>query len=92
MASLDVRDFYCVKCGAKDGTIVPCHYSGDRKALYGKGLATKVCDLLVAALCYKCHKYMDGEHRLNKLEHSELFLHLIALTLVQADQLGYRLA
>lgn len=69
----------CVRCGAQDGTIVPAHYSGFRKHTYGAGTGIKVDDRLTADLCGVCHEYMDSV-RIDDIQHSEEFLHLIFLT------------
>lgn len=73
----------CVKCGRKDGTVVAAHYFGPRRGTYGGGLGIKVHDFLVAHLCGKCHLEMDqlSRDKNHRWEHSEEFLHYIALTL-----------
>jgi hypothetical protein len=75
----------CVRCGAQDGTVVPAHYSGFRKFRYGRGLAMKVDDRLVANLCRTCHETMDTV-RTDDVAHSEEFLHLIALTIIDDSE------
>lgn len=80
------RDRSCVRCGKCDGTIVAAHYTGARRGLYGGGISIKVHDYLIAHLCGVCHEIMDrlfreaGEDKERLWEHSEEFLHLIALT------------
>ena len=74
----------CVRCGAEDGTIVPAHYSGFRKGLYGSGMGAKVDDRLTADLCRKCHAYMDAV-RIDDTHHSEEFLHLIIMSMLNRD-------
>jgi hypothetical protein len=72
----------CVRCGANDGTIVGAHYTGPRRLTYGGGHSIKVHDYLLAHLCGHCHEYMDrlSRDKAKRWEHSEEFLHLIALT------------
>lgn len=45
-------------CSGQD-TVVPCHL--DRTI--GKGMGTKVSDLMVAAGCARCHDILDGRDR-----------------------------
>lgn len=75
----------CVQCGKKDGTIVGAHYSGARRGAYGGGMGIKVHDFLIAHLCVECHRTLDtlSVSKDDRWEHSELFLHLIALTLAR---------
>jgi hypothetical protein len=90
-----MEGFPCVNCGKRDGTVVPAHYSGDRKSHYGHGMRKKVSNILCAALCMECHQFFDRPDiwglYYNKLEHSELFLHLIALTLCYLEKEGYNI-
>ena len=51
-----VREAYCMKCGAKDGTIVAAHSNQLRD---GKGRGIKAHDYRIAALCYRCHMNLD---------------------------------
>lgn len=82
----------CVLCGAEDGTVVSAHYSGLRKHELGGGRGLKVHDLLVADLCYRCHTRMDNYEQVNsyqdQIERSELFLALIARTLLRRVSQG----
>ena len=79
----------CVFCGARDGTVVACHYTGQRQHLYGKGKSIKGHDCLTADLCVRCHAYFDQPtNDKTKDERSEEFLHCIALTLVRRMQRG----
>lgn len=73
----------CVRCGKQDQTVVAAHYTGGRRTMYGGGLGIKVHDFLVAHLCGSCHLYMDqlSRDKERRWEHSEEFLHYIALTL-----------
>lgn len=73
----------CVKCGNKDDTVVAAHYTGARRHAYGGGIGIKVHDFLVAHLCGRCHLEMDqlSRDKERRWEHSEEFLHYIALTL-----------
>ena len=75
-----IGELPCVRCGADDGTIVGCHYSGDLQHLLGKGMGSKCTDAAVAALCYKCHSHMDTYQDGNTAERSEEFLYLIIIT------------
>lgn len=74
----------CVRCGSMKG-VVGAHYTGARRLAYGGGYGIKVHDFLIAHLCEECHRWMDSLSRdKRKLwEHSEEFLHLIALTLAR---------
>jgi hypothetical protein len=84
------RDQPCVRCGIQDGTVVGCHYTGARRHAYGGGLSIKVWDFLIAHLCANCHRYMDtlSRDKYKAWEHSEEFLHVIALTLAQLFERG----
>lgn len=68
-----------------DGTVVGCHYTGVRRGAYGGGFGIKVHDFMIAHLCAACHREMDtlSKDKSKKWEHSEEFLHYIALTLVR---------
>lgn len=75
---------HCVRCGSKLG-VVGCHYTGARRLAYGGGLGIKVWDFLIAHLCEECHRWMDtlSRDKERRWEHSEEFLHCIALTLAR---------
>lgn len=62
-----------------------CHYTGVRRDLFGGGFGIKVSDLIHARLCQECHLYMDtlSRNKDMKYDHSEEFLTLCALTLIQ---------
>ena len=82
------KDRSCVSCGADNGTVVRCHYSGMRQHQYGKGRGIKGHDLIAADLCNKCHAKYDqykvgsGDTQYQKdIDHSERFLHCVVLTL-----------
>lgn len=79
----------CVRCGGIQG-VVGCHYTGARRLAYGGGYGIKVHDFLIAHLCARCHREMDQSSRdkARKYEHSEEFLHLIALTLIRLFHQG----
>jgi hypothetical protein len=79
----------CVRCGGSDG-VVGCHYTGARRLAYGGGFGIKVHDFLIAHLCAACHRQMDQSSRdkARKYEHSEEFLHLVALTLIRLFHKG----
>lgn len=51
-----VREAYCMRCGAQDGTVVAAHSNQLRD---GKGRGLKAHDYRIAALCYKCHMKLD---------------------------------
>ncbi len=74
----------CVRCGATEG-VVGCHYTGVRRLSYGGGFGIKVHDFLIAHLCAGCHREIDqlSRDKDRKYEHSEEFLHLIALTWIR---------
>lgn len=74
------RDQSCVRCGANDGTVVLCHYTGLRQHQYGKGRGLKPDDHMAAELCVACHREMDTPQASKSVEASEEWLHLIALT------------
>ena len=84
----------CVNCGCNDGTTVRAHYQGMRSGLYGKGRGIKPHDCLTADLCVKCHTIFDShfknQHKRleDKIDHSEQFLHCIAMTIVRDIQDG----
>lgn len=80
----------CVRCGNIDGTVVGAHYSGARRLAYGGGFGIKVHDFLIAHLCSQCHRDMDqlSRDKARQYEHSEEFLHLIALTLIRLFHKG----
>jgi hypothetical protein len=46
----------CQNCGADDGTIVPAH---SNSSVHGKGAHRKSDDLFHAALCCRCHRWLD---------------------------------
>jgi hypothetical protein len=73
----------CVRCGAKDGTVVPCHYTGLRQHTYGKGHRIKCTDVATADLCSTCHVYFDQPTERKSVERSEEFLHCILLTVIR---------
>lgn len=84
-----IGELPCVRCGAMDGTIVAAHYCGDYQHLLGKGMGSKVTDVAVAALCYKCHCEMDQYKDGNTTERSEEFLYLITITHEALFKAGY---
>jgi hypothetical protein len=79
----------CVRCGNTIG-VVGAHYTGARRLAYGGGLGTKVHDFMIAHLCQGCHEHMDrlSREKEKRWEHSEEFLHLIALTLMRLCSRG----
>lgn len=71
----------CVRCGhPSDGSIVPAHYFGPRRDALGGGMAHKASDAACAALCGRCHAWMDAYKDGNTWERSEEFLFLVVLT------------
>jgi transcription elongation factor Elf1 len=84
------RDQACVRCSKQDGSTVLAHYTGPRRHAYGGGFGIKCHDSIGAWLCGVCHKWMDTESRDKsaKWEHSEEFLHLVALTVRRMWELG----
>jgi hypothetical protein len=75
------KDEPCVRCGSREG-VVGAHYTGVRRLAYDGGMSQKVWDFMIAHLCAACHTYMDrlSRDKHSAWEHSEEFLHLIALT------------
>lgn len=54
---LDIaRGMVCSGCGADDGTIVMAHSNASE---HGKGKGLKSHDCFVAALCFRCHTWLD---------------------------------
>jgi len=80
----------CVRCGARDGTVVLAHYSGVRRHAYGGGLGAKVHDAVAAHLCGACHAWLDtlSKDKAGRWEHSEEMLHCVALTLIRLIERG----
>lgn len=85
------KDQACVACGARDGTVVLCHYFGPRRHSYGGGMGHKGHDLIGAHLCRVCHEDMDRNNRskASRWESSEIFLHYCALTLIRLHEQGH---
>lgn len=85
------RDQKCIRCGKHDETTVGAHYTGVRRHSYGGGMGRKVSDLAIAHLCMDCHSYMDtlSRDKEQRWEHSELFLHLILLTILRLEEQGH---
>lgn len=84
------RDQPCVRCGLNDGTTVAAHYTGVRRGSYGGGFGIKSADCIHAALCSGCHAYMDtlSRNKATAFDHSEQFLHLVALTIIRLFERG----
>lgn len=80
----------CVACGAQDGTVVLAHYFGARRHNYGGGMAHKGHDAVAAWLCARDHERMDrlAKDKAKRWEHSEEFLHYVALTWIQLIDQG----
>jgi hypothetical protein len=79
----------CVRCGGTQG-VIGCHYTGVRRLAYGGGFGIKVHDFLIAHLCAQCHRDLDqlSRNKAQRFEHSEEFLHLIAVTLIRLFHQG----
>jgi hypothetical protein len=75
----------CVRCKRQIEGVVAAHYTGVRREAFGGGLSIKCSDLIHARLCQECHLEMDTLSRNKdlKFDHSEQFLTLCALTLIQ---------
>ena len=75
----------CVRCGSNDGTTVLAHYTGARRLAYRGGFGIKVNDWIGAHLCGLCHRHMDtlSRDKEKRWEHSEEFLHCVALTILR---------
>lgn len=78
----------CVRCGARDGTVVLAHYTGWRQAAFGKGRGCKGSDLIGAHLCMDCHEYFDRPAARKSIEVSEEFLFLVCLTVIRLQSRG----
>jgi hypothetical protein len=75
----------CVRCGRQVEGVVACHYTGVRREVFGGGFGTRVSDLIHARMCQDCHVYVDTLSRNKEMRygHSEEFLTLCAMTLIQ---------
>lgn len=75
----------CVKCGRQIEGVVAAHYTGVRREAFGGGLSIKVSDVIHARLCGECHLEMDtlSRNKALRYDHSEQFLALCFLTLIQ---------
>ena len=80
----------CIRCGADDGTVVAAHYTGYRRLELGGGFGIKVADCAHAALCMRCHQFMDqtGRDKSRQIEHSEEFLLLCVKTAMRLYDQG----
>ena len=47
----------CQSCGCQDGTVVMAH---SNSAIHGKAKGMKAHDCYVAALCHRCHSWLDS--------------------------------
>lgn len=85
------RNEPCVHCGKLiEGETVGAHYTGVRQGDYGRGIGQKAHDYLIAHLCADCHVLMDtiSKSKEDRWEHSERFLHAIALTWARLFERG----
>jgi len=75
----------CVKCGREIEGVVAAHYTGCRREAFGGGFGIKCSDLIHARLCGECHLWIDtlSRNKESRYDHSEQFLTLCALTLIQ---------
>lgn len=75
----------CIRCKRQIEGVVGAHYTGVRREALGGGYGAKVSDLIHARLCQECHLEMDTLSRNKEMryDHSEQFLTLCALTLIQ---------
>ena len=75
----------CVKCGRQIEGVVAAHYTGVRREAFGGGYGIKCSDLIHARLCQECHLWTDtlSRNKEARYDHSEQFLTLCALTLIQ---------
>lgn len=75
----------CVKCGRLVEGVIAAHYTGVRREAFGGGFGIKCSDLIHARLCQECHLEMDtlSRDKDSRYDHSEQFLTLCALTLIQ---------
>lgn len=57
----------CQNCGADDGTVCAAHRNES------KGMALKVSDAMVAALCHKCHFELDNGKNMTREERRDMW-------------------
>ena len=81
----------CIRCKRQIEGVVAAHYTGVRREAFGGGLGIKVSDLIHARLCQVCHTYMDtlSRDKEARFDHSEQFLTLVAMTLIQLVDEGF---
>ena len=82
------RDQSCINCGVKDSTVVGAHLQGMRASAFGKGIASKCHDWVLADLCSRCHAAFDNygisefdDKTTRAIDHSEQFLFCILKTI-----------
>lgn len=78
------KDRDCIRCGAKDGTVVRAHYCGLGQQRLGKGRGIKPHDFASACLCRTCHEQFDGYAQPNDYERAWEFL-LLCLLEIERD-------
>lgn len=77
----------CLICGKP--VAGNAHYTGMLQMLFGKGIAEKCHNLLVALLCDECHKMFDSiAHGRKSLEASHEFMKCILLSLIRRYEAG----
>ena len=89
------RDQSCINCGVYDGTVVGAHLQGMRGSSFGRGIASKAHDWVLADLCARCHSAFDNygisaydDKTFRSIDHSEQFLFCILKTIERRIEQG----
>lgn len=89
------RDQSCINCGVLDGSVVGAHLQGMRGSSFGRGIASKSHDWVLADLCGKCHSAFDNygisaydDKTFRSIDHSEQFLFCILKTIERRIEQG----
>lgn len=89
------KDQSCINCGVLDGSIVGAHLQGMRGNSFGRGIAAKCHDWVLADLCSKCHAAFDNygisdfdDRTTRAIDHSEQFLFCILKTIERRIEQG----
>ena len=89
------RDQSCINCGVRDGSVVGAHLQGMRGSSFGRGIASKAHDWVLADLCAKCHSSFDNygiseydDKTFRSIDHSEQFLFCILKTIERRIEQG----
>lgn len=61
------RQLNCQNCGRWSDTVCAAHRNE------GKGMAVKVSDALIAALCHECHYQLDNGKELSRDERRDMW-------------------